>query len=125
MELVIADLVRLISQLPTPFVLLGDFIAKHIVRGSDVNDGRGVLIHDLSSRFNLSLLNAGTNTHFSLASGTSSALDLTFCSPGLSTHLEWSVLCDLHGCDHFPVNVHIASSRLSESPTSKLDFAEG
>jgi hypothetical protein len=110
-----ADLVRLISQLPTPFVLLGDFNAKHVVWGSDLNDDRGALIHDLSSRFNLSLLNSGANTHFCLATGTSSALDLTFCSPGLSTPLEWSVLCDLHGSDHFPVNVHIASSRLSES----------
>jgi hypothetical protein len=81
------DLVRRISQLPTPFVLLGDFNANHIVWGSDLNDHRGVHIHDLSSRLNLLLLNSGANTHFSLASGTSSALDLTFCSPGLSTHL--------------------------------------
>jgi hypothetical protein len=44
-----------------------------------------------------------------------SALDLTFCSPGLSPHLESSVLCDFLGSDHFPVNDHIASSRLSQS----------
>jgi hypothetical protein len=31
-----ADLVQLISQLPTPFVLLGNFNAKHIVWGSDL-----------------------------------------------------------------------------------------
>jgi hypothetical protein len=114
LPIVDADLVRLISQLPTPFVLLSDFNAKHVVCGSDLNDDRGVLIHDLSSRFNLSLLNSGANTHFSHASGMSSALNLTFCRPGLSTHLQWSILCDLHGSDHFPVNVHIASSRLSE-----------
>jgi hypothetical protein len=85
------------------------------VWGSDLNDDRGALIHDLSSRFNLSLLNSGANTHLCLVTGTSSALDLTFYSPGLSTHLEWSVLCDLHGSYHFPVNVHVASSRVSES----------
>jgi exonuclease III len=107
-----SGLVRLISQLPTPFVLLGDFNAKHIVWSSDINDDRGVLIHDLYSRLDLSLLNSGAFTHFSLASRTSPALDLTFCSPALSTHLEWPVLCDLHSSDHFPVNFHIASSRL-------------
>jgi hypothetical protein len=110
-----ADLVLLISQLPVPFVLLGDFNAKHIVWGSDINNDRGVFIHYLSSLLNLSLLNSGANTHFCLTSGTSSALDLTLCGPGLSTHLEWSVLCDLHDSDEFPVNVHIASSRVSES----------
>jgi hypothetical protein len=48
-----ANLVRLISQLPTPFVLLGDFNANHVVWGSNLNDDRGFLMHDLSSRFNL------------------------------------------------------------------------
>jgi hypothetical protein len=85
------------------------------VWGSNLNDDRGALIHELSSHFNLSLLNSGENTHLCLATRTSSALDLTFCSQGLSTHLEWSVRCDLHGSDHVPVKVHTASSRLSES----------
>jgi hypothetical protein len=109
-----SDLVRLISQLPTPFVLLGDFNEKHIMWASDLYDDSGVVVHELSSRLNLSLLNSGANTHFSLASGTSSALDVIFCSPGLSTHLEWSALCDLNGSDFFLVNAHIAFSRLSE-----------
>jgi hypothetical protein len=68
----------------------------------------------MSSCLNLSLLNSGANIHFSLVSGTSSALDLTFCIPGSSTHLEWSALCEIHGSDYFLVNIHIASSRLSE-----------
>jgi hypothetical protein len=109
-----ADLVRLISQLPTPFVLLGDFNTKHSVCGSDLNFDRRDLIHDLSSRLHLSFLNYGANTHFSLSSGTSSALDLIFCCPGLSTHLEWSALCDKHGSDYFLVNVDTAFSRISE-----------
>jgi hypothetical protein len=106
-------------QLPTPIwyglslnylprlSFMETFIAKHIVLGSDLNDDRGVLFHDLFSRFNLSLLNSGANTHFCLASRTSSALDITFCSPCLSTHLECPVLCDLHCSDHVPVTVHI------------------
>jgi hypothetical protein len=53
-----------------PVVLLGDFNAKHFAWGSDLNDDRGVLIYDLSSRHNLSLPNCGANTHFSFASGT-------------------------------------------------------
>jgi hypothetical protein len=48
-----ADLVRLLSQLSTSFVLLGDFNVKHMVWGSDLNDDRGVLFHDLSSRLPL------------------------------------------------------------------------
>jgi hypothetical protein len=41
--------------------------------------------------------------------GTLSALDLTFCSLGPAVQLEWSVIPNLHGSDHYAVNLHIST----------------
>jgi hypothetical protein len=46
--------------------------------------------------------------HLFLGSGTLSSLDIEFCSPSVAVHLEWSVLSDVHGSDHYPVNIHIS-----------------
>jgi hypothetical protein len=102
-----ADLTNLISQLPPPFILLGDFNARNILWGAVRTDERGRSVHDVCAGFDLILLNTDAHTHLCLVSGTSSALDLAFCSPGLAVHVDWSVLPDLHGSDHYPVNLHI------------------
>jgi hypothetical protein len=78
--------------------------------------------------FDLILLNTGAHTHLFLGSGTSSALNLAFCSPGLVVHLDWSILADLHGSDHYPVNLHIStpSPTVSRHPkwiTKHADWA--
>jgi hypothetical protein len=59
--------------------------------------------------FDLILLNSGAHTHLCLGRGTSSAIDLTFYSPGPAVHLQWSVLADLHDSHHYMLNLHIAN----------------
>jgi hypothetical protein len=115
-----ADLTNLISQLPPPFILLGDFNTKNILWGV-LTDKRGRSVHDVCAGFDLILLNTGAHTHLCLGSGTLSALDLTFCSPGLAVNLDWSVLPDLHGSDHYPVNLHIYYTISNGIKTSELD----
>jgi hypothetical protein len=68
----------LISQLPPPLILLGDFNAKNILWGAALTDERGRLVSDVSAGFDLILLNSGAHTHtqLCLGSGTSSALAL-------------------------------------------------
>lgn len=50
-------------------------------------------------RFELVLLNTVAHTHLCLGPGTSSALDLNFCSPGLAVNFDWLVLPHLHGSE--------------------------
>jgi hypothetical protein len=99
----------LISQLPPPLILIGDFNAKNILWGAAITGERGRLISDVCAGFDLIILSSGARTHLCVMSGTSSALDLTFCSLGIAVHLEWSILADLHGSDHYALNLHTAT----------------
>ena len=49
---------HLISQLPTPFLLLGDMNARHEFWGEPVNNDKGNIIHDILLSSNVSLLNS-------------------------------------------------------------------
>ena len=93
----------LIDQLPSPFLLLGDFNGHNHLWGSDHHDPRGLLLEDIFSTFDLSLLNNGDSTYIHPATGTKSVLDLSVCQPSLLLDFEWSVHNDLCGSDHFPV----------------------
>lgn len=82
------DVTNLMSQLPLPFILLGDLNAKNILRGADNADKRGRSVYDVYAEFGLILLNTSTPTHLCLGLGTSSGLDLVFYSLGLAVHLD-------------------------------------
>ena len=97
------DVEDLINQLPSPFLLLGDFNGHSLLWGSNHHDPRGVMLEDLFSNFNLSVFNNGDSTYIHPATGTKSVLDLSVCHPSLLLDFEWSVHDDLCGSDHFPV----------------------
>lgn len=109
------SLLNLISQLPPPIVLGGDFNAHHPSWGSTTCNHKGQITLETMERANLHLLNTGEHTHLCLASGTLSSIDLTIVSPSLFPILSWTPLPDLHGSDHFPI---LISSTLpsSQSP---------
>ena len=54
----------LIDQLPTPFILLGDFNARSELWGEPLTNSRGRLIEDILATTDLSLLNDGSPTHY-------------------------------------------------------------
>ena len=70
------DLQDLIDQLPSPFILMGDFNGHHTL---------------------------GSHTYLHSASGTFTAIDLTLCSPSLFLDFSWKVGPDPCGSDHFPI----------------------
>ena len=114
-EITEENLRNLISQLPPPFLILGDFNAHSPLWGSARTCPRGTLIETAMENLNLFLLNTGLHTHFSTTSGTSSSIDLAICSPSLGPSLDWTVhsptswtvLDDLHGSDHYPCLLHV------------------
>jgi hypothetical protein len=95
------------------------FNARYILWGGNLTDDRGTLVHDVRADFDSTVLNIGAYTHLCLESGTSSALDRYFCSPGISLHSDWSFLPDLHGSDHYPVNLHMTTPSPTLSSTPK------
>ena len=97
------DLINLIEQLPSPFVLLGDFNGHSPVWGNESYNSRGHMLEDLFSEMFLCILNDGSSTYIHLATGSTSALGLSICVPSLVLDYEWNIQQDLCGGDHFPV----------------------
>ncbi|GFW07812.1 putative RNA-directed DNA polymerase from transposon X-element [Trichonephila clavipes] len=99
------DLNHLVSQLPAPFILLGDFYGHSPLWGHDVTNSRGRQIEQLISDHCLCLLNNDEKTYFHAPTRTFHSLDLAICSPALLPMLNFEVANDLHNSDHFPLLV--------------------
>ena len=97
------DLINLIEQLPSPFVLLSDFNGHSPVWGNESCNSRGQMLEDLFSEMDLCILNDGSSTYIHPATGSTSVLGLSICGPYLVLDYEWNIHEDLYGSDHFPV----------------------
>ena len=94
---------NLFDQLPTPFIICGDFNAHSIVWGCRDNNPRGDIVDNFIQSHDLCLLNDGSQTYLHPGHGTFSAIDLSLCSPAIYTELSFQVASDTFGSDHFPI----------------------
>lgn len=106
------DLKDIINQLPTPFIIVGDFNSHNPLWGSDRLDTRGRTIEELINEFDLVLLNTGEGTYFNSRSNTFSRLDLSMCSAGIAHNFRWTVLQEQLFTDHAPIQIN-CSTRLA------------
>ena len=97
------DLQDVIAQLPSPFILMGDFNGHHTLWGCEDVNNRGQQLEDLILKNDLILFNDKSRTYFHSASGTFTSIDLTLCSPSLFLDFSWKVGHDPCGSDHFPI----------------------
>ncbi|WP_306341496.1 endonuclease/exonuclease/phosphatase family protein [Solemya elarraichensis gill symbiont] len=105
-----ADLIKLLDQLPSPCLLLGDFNGHDPLWGSPAPNARGSQVYQFIDSANYCLLNLPQPTFLSSSHGTFSHLDLSLAHPSLFLDLTWKVLPDLHGSDHFPILIHCNES---------------
>ncbi|GFV56079.1 putative RNA-directed DNA polymerase from transposon BS [Trichonephila clavipes] len=103
------ELQELIDQLPSPFILLGDFNAHHLLWGCQDVNSRGKVVEKLLTELDLTLINNVSNTYFHSPTQSFSAIDLSICSPSLLLDLTWSALGNPLGSDHFPVVISYAT----------------
>ena len=114
----------LLQQLPSPYMLLGDFNGHNVLWGSKDNDHRGELIEDFITKNDICLMNDKSNTFLDSGKGTLSALDLSLCHPSLYLDFDWSVCEDQHGSDHFPIVIEsIQTYEEEHNPKWKLNKA--
>ena len=120
------DLADLLTQLPPPIVLMGDFNAHSPLWGDKLLDRRGKIVEDFINYNNLCSINDKTSTYIHSATGAKTSIDITIADPSLLLDLSWRVHDDLCGSDHFPIvvtsNKPIPPSRV---PTWKLKKATG
>lgn len=120
------ELQHLINQLPKPFILTGDFNSHNNLWGSSNTDSRGKIIDKLLEDPEILLLNNTQPTHFNIANGTFSAIDLSFSSASIGHHLNWQVIENLYNSDHFPILINFQNQNSNEflhEPTWKFKKA--
>ena len=112
-HLALADLQNLVDQLPPPFILMGDFNARHTQWGESTCSRWGNIIEKLVDDNDLIIMNDGSPTRYDVFHNTSSAIDLTICSSSLVLDYQWSVDRHLHGSDHFPIHLKYVKNQPS------------
>ena len=116
---------NLITQLPSPHLLLGDFNAHSKLWGCSQNSRRGNIIEDVIDKHDLCYLNDKTATHVCVASKSTSAIDLSLCHPSLYLDFNWEVGEDLCGSDHYPIFLQHTLTKVSNTnPRWKLHRAD-
>ena len=124
-KIVEKDLDEIVIQLPTPFLLLGDFNGHNFIWGSDDVNDKGRIIENFINKNNLCLYNNKTPTYLHPATGTYTSLDHSICYPTLLLDYEWKAHDDLCGSDHFLIFLNNIAPQLEEPITRwKLNKAD-
>ena len=74
-QLKIDDLQELVNQLPPPYILMGDFNAKHTLWGDSVCDRWGNIIDQLIDDNDVLLMNDGSPTRYDVYHNTLSVIE--------------------------------------------------
>ena len=108
------DLDKLLDQLPTPYLLLGDFNGHNLLWGSNPTNRRGQQVETFINKHDLCILNDNSITYIHPATGSQTAIDLSLCDPSLFLDFTWEVGDDLCGSDHFPIFLKYNGPNLNE-----------
>ena len=116
------QITQLTDQLPTPFLLVGDFNARSELWGDTVTNGRGTRIEHLLSTTELCVINGASPTHFHIQTMTESCIDLTIVSPDIFDDFSWNTAEDLYNSDHFPILLTKTLSQAPPCPVQNYNF---
>ena len=114
--LYLEELEDLIMQLPAPFILAGDFNARHPLWGDSISNQKGRIVESLLGTGECCILNEPYHTHFHSATDSFSNMDLSLCSPDILHEFTWSISRDLYNSDHFPVRLVTSEQTPNEIP---------
>ena len=109
------------NQLPSPFIIHGDLNAHCESWGNRDNNSRGrTLERFINNNDDVAILNDGNPTYIS-PDGNGSVIDLALCHPDLLLDLEFRVMDDLSGSDHFPTILDFINTT-PEEPIERWNF---
>lgn len=101
------DLIHIISQLPKPFILVGDFNSRNLLWGSIHTDRRGKTVEKLLEDPNILLLNNGSPTRHNTTNRNFSTIDLSIASTNIAPCIECNTLPTYNGSNHWPIEIQI------------------
>ena len=103
----VEDIERVLRQIPQPYMLLGDFNARHTLWGDSIINSHGRIIERVLLNNELDNMNYSEITHYHIQTNTETNIDLSLCSPNLILDLEWNREPCLYSSDHFPINIKV------------------
>ena len=106
----------LLSQLPSPYLILGDFNAYSSVWNCLSTDSRGRIMEEFINLNNLVILNDERPTRIGYNS--ESIIDLSLCSPSISLELDWNILDTPLDSDHCPIIIKLPDNHTPPHGTS-------
>ena len=98
-----SELRSILTSIPGPYIVLGDFNAHHLSWGSNQGSALGNALVELLDDMNRCLLNDGSPTRVPVPLPNPSAVDHAFCSPSLASLASWTILTQSFGSDHYPI----------------------
>ena len=98
------EMCKIISSVPNPKIIVGDFNAHNTVWGNECMDRRGRILEAIFVEQGLNVMTSGWATHMS---GT--AIDLTVVSPLLAVDMQYEVLPSPLSSDHFLILITLRS----------------
>ena len=119
------DILHLIGQLPTPYMILGDFNSHNPLWGGNTLDSKGKIIEDVIDSTDSVMYNDGSMTYHNIYANTYSAIDLSISSSSIFLDFNWSVNAYLNGSDHYPIHLKSVSNAPTEChPKWKVQEAD-
>ncbi|KAF8785707.1 RNA-directed DNA polymerase mobile like protein [Argiope bruennichi] len=94
---------NLMSQLPEPFIILGDFNGHNHLWGNNSTNCRGRQLEQVLDDHNFCLFNDDEQTYFRSPTKCFHVLGIAICSPPLYPFFILQMDKDLHNSDHFPL----------------------
>ena len=111
---------NLLQQLPSPYILVGDFNGHNILWSGQNNDSRVELVENFITKNDICVMNDKSYPYHSPSTKSFTSIDLSFCHPSLYLDYNWSVCEDLN--DHFPIIIEQnAFSTEDHNPKWKLN----
>lgn len=109
----------ILTQICSPFMILGDFNAHSPSWGSKITNRSGRNLLDFIDTHNLCFLNDGSPTRFTPPHQRKSAVDLSLCSYSLASKCSWDILNDPLSSDHFPIIIRFQHQSNTYPPPVK------
>lgn len=121
----VKDWENLFSQFNGDTIFCGDFNCHHTLWGSARDQVCGTRLVDALNNTNYIILNDGSPTKINRPTQNKSAIDLSVASPNLVSKLNWSVLPDPLGSDHFPILLQYNTNYTPQniSPSTRWNVA--
>ena len=99
------QILQLIDQLPKPTMIGGDMNAhKHISFDGRLDTSGGMLQSAIETE-NLLILNEDQPTFYKASDQASFHIDQALITDTCPTEYNWNILDDLHGSDHYPIQI--------------------